>query len=215
MSSTEDTWPLPVYDNGPPKHVHAIGVIALTYARLQDTMDQLFLTKAQSEWAEKYYYLLSEDNRSGAIRDIFKNHDPGVVSAIDNLVKYFDWCRACRNILLHAENYPSRLVPFPDGALGLSKRSKKGSKERGYTALTLQELRGVADRMRDGIFQCSKIAVFARYRDRPEELPEKYREHARSLPPKLPIPKPIALGASPPGPSGAKDRGARMATAGP
>ena len=46
MSSTEDTWPLPVDNTGPPKHVHAIGVIALTYARLQATMDRLFLTKA-------------------------------------------------------------------------------------------------------------------------------------------------------------------------
>ena len=64
-------------------------------------------------------------------------------------------------------------------------------------ALTLQELRGVADRMRDGIVQCAKDHLFVRYRDRPEALPEKYREHARSLPPKLPIPKPIALASSP------------------
>ena len=63
-------------------------------------------------------------------------------------------------------------------------------------ALTLQELRGVADRMRDGIVQCGKIDLFVRYRDRLEALPEKYREYARSLPPNLPIPKPIALASS-------------------
>lgn len=197
MSSTEDTWPAPVYDSGPPKHVHAIGVIALTYATLQDSMDRLFLTKAQSEWAEKYYYLLSEDNRSDAVKKIFKDDGTDVVEAIGNLVEYFDWSRACRNILLHAESYPSGLVPFPDGALGLSKRSKKGSTERGYTALTLLQLRGVADRIQEGIVQCAKIGLFVRYRARPEELPEKYQEFARFLPPKLPIPKPIALAQSP------------------
>jgi hypothetical protein len=49
MSSVEDTWPLPKYDNGPPKHVHAIGVIALAYATLQSAMDRLFLNRAMSE----------------------------------------------------------------------------------------------------------------------------------------------------------------------
>jgi hypothetical protein len=196
MSSIEDTWPLPDYDNGPPKHVHAIGVIALAYATLQSAMDRLFLDRAKSEWAEKYYYLLNEEQRSDAIKEIFKNDDPGVVEAVDNIVKYFDWCRTCRNILLHAERYPSGLVPFPGGALALTKRLKKGSTEPGYTALTLQELRDVADRMRAGTVQCVKIDWFLRYRGRPEEAPEEYREHARSLPPNLRIPKPIALASS-------------------
>jgi hypothetical protein len=191
----EDTWP--VYDNESPKHVHAIGVIALTYASLQGAMDDLFLTRTQSGWAEKYYHGLIEDKRSDAIREAFKGGDPGVVDAIGNLVKYFDWCRDCRNNLLHAESYPSGLVPFPGGALGLIKRSKKGSAKSGYMALTLQELRNVADRMREGIFQAGKIGLFVRYRDRPEGLNEEYREYARSLPLSLSIPKPIALTSSP------------------
>jgi hypothetical protein len=196
MSSSEDTWPAPDYQNGPPKHVHAIGVIALTYSTLQSAMDRLFLDRANSKWAEKYYYLLSEEKRSDAIRDIFKDEDPGVVAAIGNLVECFNWSRACRNILLHAESYPSDGVPFPGDALALTKRPKKGSAEPGFTALTLQELRDVADRMRDGIVQCMKIILFLHHRGRPEGVPEKYREYARSLPAKLPIPKPIALASS-------------------
>jgi hypothetical protein len=68
----EDTWPQPKYDPGPQKHVHAIGVIALTYATLQSAMDRLFLDIANSEWAKRYYYMLTEDKRSGAIGEIFK-----------------------------------------------------------------------------------------------------------------------------------------------
>jgi hypothetical protein len=190
----EDTRPAPVY---PPKHIHAIGVIVLTYSALQSAMDRLFLNRAQSEWAEKYYYGLSEDKRSDAIRDAFKDDDPGVIGAIDNLVKYFDWCRACRNNLLHAERYSSGLIPFPGDALGLIKRSKKGSAKSGYMALTLQELRDVADRMQEGIFQAAKIGLFVRYRGPLEELEKEYRKYARSLPPSLSIPKPIALVSNP------------------
>jgi hypothetical protein len=196
MSSSENTWPPPDYDVGPPEHVHAIGVIALTYAKLQGVMDRLFLDSANSEWADKYYYMLSEDKRSDAIREMFKHFDPGVVSAIDNLTKHFDWCRACRNNLLHAESYPSDGVPFPDGALALTKPLKKGSLKPGYMALTLPELRGVAGRIQAGIAQCLKIHLFLRHRGRPEGLEEKYREYAKSLPAKLPIPKPIALASS-------------------
>jgi hypothetical protein len=195
MPVIEDTWPRPDYDNGPPKHVHAIGVIALTYATLQGAMGRLFLNRAQSKWAEKYYYLLSEEKRSEAIKALFKDDAPSVAEAIGNIVDYFDWCRACRNNLLHAESYPSGLVPFPGGALGLTKRSKKGAS--GYMALTLEELRDVANRMRGGIIQSAKIDLFVRYRGQLQRLPEKYREHARSLPPNLPVPKPIALASRP------------------
>jgi hypothetical protein len=194
MSSTGNRWPPPAYGVGPLEHVHAIGVIALTYATLQNSMDRLFLTMAGSDWAEKYYYLLSEENRSSAIKKIFKDDGPDVVEAIGNLVEYFDWCRACRNNLLHAESYRSGLVPFPGGALGLTKRLKKGSAESGYMALTLQELRGIAGRMQDGIIQCAKIYIFVH---QPDELEEKYRYYLKSLPPKLPIPKPISLASNP------------------
>jgi hypothetical protein len=196
MSSTGNTWPSPDYDVGPPEHVHAIGVIALTYATLQACVDCLFLNRAGSQWAEKYYYVLTEDKRCGAIKELFKDDDPGVIEAIGNIVKYFDWCRNCRNDLLHAESYPPGIVPSLGGALALTKRLKKGSPEPGYMALTLQELRDVADRMRAGTVQCVKIDRFLRYRGRPEEAPEEYREDARSLPPNLRIPKPIALASS-------------------
>jgi hypothetical protein len=193
----EDTWPQPKYDPGPQKHVHAIGVIALTYATLQSAMDRLFLDIANSEWAKRYYYMLTEDKRSGAIGEIFKDDDdPAVVDAIGNLVEYFDWCRARRNNLLHVESYLPRLV-FPGGALGLTKPLKKGATKPGYMALTFQELRDVADRMRDGIEQCRKIHLFLCHRARPEAVPEEYRERAKSLPPNLSVPKPIALVSSP------------------
>jgi hypothetical protein len=102
MSSVHDTWPLPLYNPGPPtEHIHALGVIALTYAKLQRSMDDLFLNKARtkqipSDWAGTYYYALSEDKRSEAIKGIYKEDEAEVFEAIENIVKYFDWCRNCR-----------------------------------------------------------------------------------------------------------------------
>jgi hypothetical protein len=77
MSLGEDTWPLPDYNPGPTRqHLHALGVLSLTYATLQRNMDDLFLLGAARkqippDWTETYYYALSEDRRSQAIKDIF------------------------------------------------------------------------------------------------------------------------------------------------
>lgn len=203
MSLGEDTWPLPDYNPGPTRqHLHALGVISLTYATLQRNMDDLFLLRAARkqippDWTETYYYALSEDRRSQAITDIFKDTDSDVTEAIKNIVDFFDWCRGCRNNLLHAESYPSGLVPFPDGAFALSKRIKKSSTD-GYMALTLKELRAIADRMRDGVVQCASIHLFLRYKgQQPAALPERYKKYAESLPSKLTVPRRMALALSP------------------
>lgn len=114
MSSVEDTWPLPKYDNGPAKQVHAIGVIALVYATLQSAMDRLFLNRAKSEWAKKYYYPLNEEKRSDAITEVFRS---GRSRGDWQHCQIFRLVKACRNILRHAESYSSGLVPFPDALL--------------------------------------------------------------------------------------------------
>jgi hypothetical protein len=88
MSSVEDAWPLPKYDNGPPKHVHAIRRDRACLRHAAKRNGPVVPEQARSEWAEKYYYLLNEEKRSDAIKEVFKNADPGVVEAIGNIVKY-------------------------------------------------------------------------------------------------------------------------------
>jgi hypothetical protein len=203
MSPDEDKWPLPDYHPGPSQeHLHALGVISLTYATLQHSMDDLFLVRAArkqvpSDWAQTYYYALTEDKRCQAIREIFEDTDSAVIEAIKNIVGFFDWCRECRNNLLHAESYPSGLAPFPDGAFALTKRIKKSSKQ-GYIALTLGQLRAIADHMRDGVVQSARIHLFLGYVGQPrDDLAEKYRNNDKSLPGKLIIPRRMELALSP------------------
>jgi hypothetical protein len=107
MSPEEDTWPLPDYQLGPtPQELHALGVLSLNYVKFHGHMDALYFLKARAG-AETHYYGLTEDKRSLAIKDVYKDADPDVAEAIDNLVCLFDWSRHCRNTLLHAESYPS------------------------------------------------------------------------------------------------------------
>ena len=48
-----------------------------------------------------------------------------------------------------------------------------------------------------GIVQCAKISLFIRYAGRQDELPDKYRKYAYSLPPKLIIPRRMKLAEEP------------------
>jgi hypothetical protein len=221
MPPDEDVWALPDYHPGPSReHLHALGVLALNYAKLQRDMDDLFLLSAERkrvprEWAETYYYALSEDKRSQAIKEMFKDapppsglrskaepgagggSGPEIAEAIGNLVSVFEWCRDCRNNLLHAESYPVGLAPLPDGAFALTERVRKSSKPV-HIVLTLRELRAVVDHVRDSVVQCARIHLFLRYAgQRPDDLPERYRKYARSLPPKLVVPRRMKLALSP------------------
>ncbi len=76
--SDEDKWPLPDYHPGPtPKQLHALGVLSLNFVKFQGCMDDLYFQKAAAG-AEKDYYALSEDKRSQAIKDLYKQTDPKV-----------------------------------------------------------------------------------------------------------------------------------------
>jgi hypothetical protein len=49
MSHLEDTWPLPKYNPGSAKHLHALGVIAITYASLERNIDRLYADRARNQ----------------------------------------------------------------------------------------------------------------------------------------------------------------------
>ena len=129
--------------------------------------------------AETHYYALTEDQRSQAIKgNAYKEADPDVAEAINNLVCFFDWARHCRNNLLHPESYPSAFRRSFDDLFTLTKRAKKSSGVRGYMTLELRQVRAIADDIFGGVRQCVKISLFLRYAGRPNELPDKHRKYA-------------------------------------
>jgi hypothetical protein len=149
---------------------------------------------------DKYYLHLNEDSRMQAIRDIFKVHEKEkeVTALIDNLVSYFNWCRNCRNHILHSELYPPAFGGEKD-TLYLIKKASKKSTESGYMKFKLIALRGIADKIRYGVVQSAEIHIYLRYRDVPSH---KVRESLRAyvhdpLPGKLRIPRSLELSQNP------------------
>jgi hypothetical protein len=116
MADSDDQWPLPSYNPGARKHLHAIGVIAVTFGAFERSIDSLYFfhpqrMKLPHELTALYYFNLNEEKRVVAIRDVFKSfeRDPTVIEAVGNALSYFQWCRNVRNQILHSERYPKGL----------------------------------------------------------------------------------------------------------
>lgn len=149
-TNPQDSWPASEYGVGQHRHVHAIGVISLLTAQFERSVDSFHAyhrreQNAPDDLIDLYYYSLNEEKRLEAIRTAFEQFeaDPAVKDAINNLVRYFHWCRDARNKLLHAEPYPPSLGGDPQ-LLYLIKRIDKRSRQSGYMKLSVDYLRSIA-----------------------------------------------------------------------
>jgi hypothetical protein len=95
MTKPTHDWPLPRYDPGPKDHLHALGVIAITFASLQANLDILYFNcanrgKLPRKLAELYYFSLDEQKRIEAIKTIFRSYETDllVIETVDNLLLY-------------------------------------------------------------------------------------------------------------------------------
>lgn len=195
MSDTEsDPWPTK-YNVGPPKHLHALGVISACYNGFEDSLLDLYrhhLVKAKlpEELIDLTYFNLDEARRPKAIRAVFQKYEkkPAVIEAVANVLIYFDWCAETRNNLLHARPYPSTWAKR-SGRLHLMKRHSRRDPTIGYISPDLQTLRDIADKMRAGWEASLEIIIHLRYGH--------LRGKARVLGGRpLPLPKKLSLPAA-------------------
>ncbi|SEE72783.1 hypothetical protein SAMN05444161_6886 [Rhizobiales bacterium GAS191] len=195
---SDDQWPMPEYNAGPRDHLHAIGVISITFANLQASLDALNKSYARQlnmpgELIDFLYFNLTEEKRIEAIGTLFRasEADKAVVRAVENLLRYFKWCSKCRNNILHSELYPPSFGADPD-MLHLVKKVGKQSPKSAYLKFSLPTLRLIADRMRKGVVQSAEIQLYMRFRGMPvDKVPSPYKPYAKKLPSKLNIPRPI------------------------
>jgi hypothetical protein len=211
MVDSEDTWPLPKYNPGPAKHLHALGVIATIYTAFQRGMDELYKFHPRRQnvpdrLINLYYYGLNEEARISAVTEAFAEYEKedAVKNSVENLAEYFKWCKNCRDQLQHSEHYPPSFVDADDDTLHLTMRVGKTSPRQEYIAFPLSRLRDIADKIQIGQIQCVRVRIYLRARGRPDrELPLSWRasldnEH-RSLPEKLRVPRYLKLSPIPPG----------------
>jgi hypothetical protein len=120
-----------------------------------------------------------------------KDHDPAFVEAVENLLDFYNWCRKCRNIILHSERYPPAFGGKRD-ELYMIKWTKEQPRKAQYVRFTVAKLRGIADNIRAAVVQSAEINMHMRYRGIPlEKVPGQYKPYAPKPPHLLKIPKPL------------------------
>ena len=168
-------------------------------------MDELYFlhprkAKMPVDLIELYYLSLNEEKRLIALKTIFLSYesDPQMIELVENMIKYFQWCRDSRNQLVHAEHYPAMFGGDSD-LLYLTKRLGKKTLEQGYVSLQLAELREIADNIHKGVQQCASLRIYLRMRDTPPaDLPLHLKMfQLEPLPEKLPVPPPLELSQRP------------------
>jgi len=154
-----------------------------------------------SDLARQWYMRIAEDQRAKTLVRLFEERelDDHLIRTVKNLVDYFEWCRGCRNTLMHAEHYPGGLFS-DDEVLSLTKPFERGdprsrSGDMGYLHMDLTTLRGIADRMRAGVVQAATIDIHLRCRNRPiGKVPAHLRPFVgEALPAMLDIPPKVEL----------------------
>ena len=205
MTDPEDIWPLPQFNAGAHYHLHALGVIAVTYAQFQRSIDYLYAfhprqMKLPDALIDLYYLGLSEEKRIQAVREVFAKYEKSeaIKAAIENVLKYFQWCKQTRDQILHAEQYPAMFGGKAD-TLYLTKRLSRQSSKSGHMAFKLDELRSIATKMRAGVVQSATIHIHLRVRDVPlDRIENSLRAYKNeSLAPPLNIPPPLVLTLTP------------------
>ena len=141
MVDPGDMWPEPHYNAGGRKHLHALGVIAVTYRAFQRNMDDIYKfylrkQKVPDALMNAYYFSLDEGNRVSVLKGVCKEYetDPKIFALVENLAEYFYWCKNCRDELVHAEQYPALFGGASD-TITLTKRIGKTDPKTGYVAL--------------------------------------------------------------------------------
>lgn len=183
----EDHWPMPHFDAGDSKHLHAVGVIAVTYVQFERSIESMYLHHPANaahpfEQREREFLALSESKRVAAIRKFYSEseRDASVKKAASDVLDFFDWAHASRNKILHSERYPMGFGADPE-IFYLIKRASKSDGSSRYLALDLATLRSTAEHLRTGIVRSAEINLHVRYRDvDPATIHESIRIYARS-----------------------------------
>jgi hypothetical protein len=189
MTDEADRWPVPKFHAGDAKHLHAVGVIAVTFAQFERGIESLFLhhpihSEMHFDLIERYYFSLNEEQRIKVTRSHYKDHetDDVVKAAATHVLNFFNWAHDARNKILHSEKYPPSFGGDPN-IFYLTKRAGKRDPKPTYLALSLAQLRDVAEKMRQGIVLSAEINIHVRYRNLdPSKIEESLRVYAKRPP---------------------------------
>jgi hypothetical protein len=198
-----DKWPS--YHSGRRDHLHALGVIAVSYSAFERALISIYADHCAQqrmpfELVQLYYSSLNEKTQLKAIRTVSDTYEkePAAIAFVTSLIDYFNWCSDTRNKLLHSEIYPT-LFGGDEDKLYLIKPQSKREASSTYMWLTVEELRDIADKIEHGKRECAGFLIYLRCRDIPaDQLPVGYRAMlSEPIPPPLTIPPELKLSPHP------------------
>lgn len=201
MTDDSDIWPLPRFDIGQPKHMHALGIVAATYNQMEFSLFCLLLdyTGLSSETTQWLVANTSNNTRLELLRRCIdeKELDQQAREHAHHFSLCYDICAENRNFLMHSmtsKHSDNELLAF-------FKSSRNNPKKGNHINLRLEDLRNVAEAlcntwtfgMRLHAYYCFKR--FPQSPDIPEEiwrdfstLPKKPQLPSKLLRPHPPTP---------------------------
>ena len=102
MSDDSDTWPLPAYEVGQPKHIHALGVVAARYNMLEFALECLMFDYIgmSSDTTQYLFANLSNNLRLDLLKRCVEDReaDNDTKEAMLHFVSCFSVCAENRNM---------------------------------------------------------------------------------------------------------------------
>jgi hypothetical protein len=159
--------------------MHAIGVIAVNYNRLESSLFNLFahhLIANGTTYRHCEYLFWSYDNarRTATIEFLFREHEkePAVKEHIEHFLKYWSVVSEKRHLLMHSwldaspENELLAGILDPKQAImRLAKLSKDDWSTELVMRLSLPNLQAIADQLNGGVVYATEIANYLLSRD--------------------------------------------------
>lgn len=179
----EDKWPMPEYITGPPKHVHALGVISLNFNLFEALWATLLNHYAGPATASFLFSgKISDEERVATIRHYAKTYErePKFVARIEEVANAYSICAENRHILMHSHQFFSRNHM---DRLSLRKLTKSGNVLKFH--FDLATIRRVADEINAGYQYLIAIVEYLLWRSESERdivapnyapLPEKFQQ---------------------------------------
>ena len=179
-----DKWPS--YAIGSDKHVHALGVVAINYNRLEIALDRI-LNMYLDLTRETYCFIFDALNEN-SLQALFKlcvNKDEGDPALREHLIYFigcYEVCAQNRNTLMHANVDDEKST---DEFIALAKASRNKPHITNEMKFSVAQLRAAADEMSELFCYAAELYRFMLVRERRESRAV-FADPQAPLPPALP-----------------------------
>lgn len=166
--ASSEKWPS--YAVGSDKHIHALGVVAINYNRLEMALDRLLYMYLGAS-REPYCYVFNalNDPSRQALYKLCVNKEEADHALRDHLIYFVECFRVCaqnRNILLHSNVDDEKST---DEIIALAKAPRDKPHLTNEMAFSLTQLRRTADEMWAIFSYAAELFRFIRIREREED----------------------------------------------